>query len=122
MRYRTIPTNCKVNCRLAGLRPAQWRRRFYRRIHRGPAPRSQRSAKFASIRIHFRAQYDKLGYGRVEILTKPGTDKYHGQLMFNDNNAVLNSRNPFVPTKPDYNSEMFSGNVGGPWARKCIFS
>ena len=33
------------------------------------------------IRINqnpFSAQYDKLGYGRIEILTKPGTDKLHG--------------------------------------------
>ena len=29
----------------------------------------------------FSAQYDSLGYGRIEILTKPGTDKLHGQLF-----------------------------------------
>ncbi len=76
------------------------------------------------IRINqnpFSAQYDKLGYGRIEIFTKPGTDKYHGQFMFNDNNAVLNSRNPYVPTKPDYNSEIFDGNVGGPLGKKASF-
>ena len=36
------------------------------------------------IRINqnpFAAQYDKLGYGRIEILTKPGTDKLHGCFM-----------------------------------------
>ena len=35
------------------------------------------------IRINqnpFSSEYDKLGYGRIEIFTKPGTDKYHGQL------------------------------------------
>jgi len=69
----------------------------------------------------FSAQYDKLGYGRIEIFTKPGSDKYHGQFMFNDNNAVLNSRNPYVPTKPDYNSEIFDGNFGGPLGKKASF-
>src|SRR5215469_15204603 len=32
------------------------------------------------IRINqnpFSAEYDKLGYGRIEIFTKPGTDKFH---------------------------------------------
>ncbi len=67
----------------------------------------------------FSAQYDKLGYGRVEILTKPGSDKVHGQFFFNDNNSVLNSRNPYVPTKPSYNSEMFDGNLGGPVGKKA---
>jgi hypothetical protein len=69
----------------------------------------------------FSTQYDKLGYGRIEIFTKPGSDKYHGQFMFNDNNAIFNSRNPYVPTKPDYNSELFDGNFGGPLGKKASF-
>ena len=69
----------------------------------------------------FSAQYDKLGYGRIEILTKPGSDKFHGQFMFNDNNAIFNSKNPYVPTKPDYNSEIFDGNFGGPLGKKASF-
>ncbi len=76
------------------------------------------------IRINqnpFSAQFDKLGYGRIEVFTKPGTDKFHGQFFFNDNNAVFNSRNPYVPTKPDYNSEMFDGNIGGPINKKASF-
>jgi hypothetical protein len=76
------------------------------------------------IRINqnpFSAQYDKLGYGRIEILTKPGSDHYHGQFFFNDNNSVLNSKNPYVPTKPSYNSEMFDGNLGGPISKKASF-
>jgi hypothetical protein len=76
------------------------------------------------IRINqnpFSAQYDKLGYGRIEIFTKPGSDKLHGQFMFNDNNSIFNSRNPFVPTKPDYNSEIFDGNLSGPLSKKASF-
>jgi len=69
----------------------------------------------------FSAQYDKLGYGRIEILTKPGSDHYHGQFFFNDTNAVLNSKNPYVPSRPDYNSEMFDGNLGGPISKKASF-
>ncbi|HTM38002.1 MAG TPA: carboxypeptidase regulatory-like domain-containing protein [Terriglobales bacterium] len=76
------------------------------------------------IRINqnpFSAQYDKLGYGRIEVLTKPGSDKLHGQFFFMDNNSVLNSRNPYVLTKPSYNSEMFDGNLGGPINKKASF-
>src|SRR5260370_400375 len=50
------------------------------------------------IRINqnpFSAEYDRLGYGRVEILTKPGTDQLHGQLFLTGNTAGLHSRNPF---------------------------
>jgi len=70
----------------------------------------------------FSAQYDKLGYGRIEIFTKPGSDKYHGQFFFNDSNSVLNSRNPFVFTpKPSYNTDIFDGNFGGPISKKASF-
>src|SRR5207253_1835868 len=41
-------------------------------------------ASIREIRINqnpFSAEYDRLGYGRIEILTKPGTDQFHGQLL-----------------------------------------
>ena len=50
------------------------------------------------IRINqnpFSAEFDKLGYGRIEIFTKPGTDQFHGQLFLTGNTAGLNARNPF---------------------------
>ena len=88
------------------------------------ADNSRRSLPSARYRVNqnpFSAQYDKLGYGRIEIFTKPGTDKLHGQFFFNDNNSALNSRNPYVLTKPSYNSEMFDGNLGGPINEKASF-
>jgi len=68
------------------------------------------------IRINqnpFAAQYDKLGYGRIEILTKPGTDKLHGSFMMNGNDSAFNSLNPFVTSEPDYYSTFLMGNAGG---------
>jgi hypothetical protein len=49
------------------------------------------------IRINqnpFSPEYDKLGYGRIEIFTKPGTEKYHGTMDYNIGSEVWNSRNP----------------------------
>jgi len=69
----------------------------------------------------FSAEYDKLGYGRIEILTKPGSDKLHGQFFFNDTDSALNSRNPFVSTVPSYQSEIFDGNLGGSFTKKMSF-
>jgi len=68
------------------------------------------------IRINqnpFSAQYDKLGYGRIEILTKPGTDKFHGSFMLNGNDSAFNSLNPFVTSEPSYYSTFMMGNAGG---------
>jgi hypothetical protein len=76
------------------------------------------------IRINqnpFSAEYDKLGYGRIEIFTKPGTDKFHGQVSVVGNSSVLNSRNPFLNQEPPYYSTIYMGNVGGPLSKKASF-
>ena len=62
------------------------------------------------IRINqnpFSAEYDKVGYGRVEIFTKPGTDKWHGQFAVNGNDSAFNSRNPY------FNSSAATGGYPG---------
>jgi hypothetical protein len=76
------------------------------------------------IRINqnpFSAEYDRLGYGRIEILTKPGSDRLRGSAMFSDSDALFNSRNPFVPKKADFSSRMYSANVGGPINKKTSY-
>src|SRR5271167_529630 len=76
------------------------------------------------IRINqnpFSAQYDKLGYGRIEIFTKPGTDKVHGQFMVNGNSSAFNALNPFVTEEPGYYSEIFNGNISGPLGKKASY-
>jgi hypothetical protein len=69
------------------------------------------------IRINqnpFSAQYDRLGYGRIEILTKPGTDKLRGMFMVNGNYSGFNSLNPFVSSEPSYYSTFMAANASGP--------
>jgi hypothetical protein len=73
------------------------------------------------IRINqnpFSAHYDKLGYGRIEILTKPGTDKMHGNLMVMGNDSAFNSLNPFVSSEPSYYTTFANGSVGGSLGKK----
>jgi Carboxypeptidase regulatory-like domain len=86
-------------------------------------------ASIREIRINqnpFSAEYDKLGYGRIEILTKPGTDQWHGQVFLTGNTDSFNSRNPFedLPageSQPGYDTTQFSANVGGPLSKKASF-
>ncbi|MGB9179536.1 MAG: carboxypeptidase-like regulatory domain-containing protein, partial [Pyrinomonadaceae bacterium] len=70
----------------------------------------------------FSAEYDRLGYGRIEIFTKPGTDKFRGQAFFNFNDESLNSRNPFAPSRAPFQSRRYGGNLSGPLgAKKASF-
>jgi len=75
------------------------------------------------IRINqnpFSAEYDKIGYGRIEIFTKPGTGQWHGQAFVNGNDSAFNSH-PFISESPGYHSEIFNGSVSGPISKKVSF-
>ncbi len=87
------------------------------------------------IRINqnpFSAQYDRLGYGRVEVFTKPGTDKFHGSGQLNANDSSFNSGNPLlnvdlVPgqqpiVQPPYHTIFFFGNITGPLTHYASFT
>ncbi|MCA2970313.1 MAG: carboxypeptidase regulatory-like domain-containing protein [Acidobacteriaceae bacterium] len=76
------------------------------------------------IRINqnpYSAEYDRIGFGRIEILTKPGTDKFRGDAFFNFSDESLNSRNPFSNNKPPYQSRLFGGRISGPINKKSSF-
>jgi hypothetical protein len=76
------------------------------------------------IRINqnpFSAEYDKLGYGRIEIFTKPGTDKFHGQFMLDGNSSAFDALSPFAQDQPPFHSELFNGSLGGPLSKKASF-
>ena len=79
------------------------------------------------IRINqnpFSAEYDHLGYGRIEIFTKPGTDKIHGQFFMDGNASAFNSRNPFSgnAAQPAYHVIFLNGNIGGPLSKSASYN
>ncbi len=76
------------------------------------------------IRINqnpYSAQYDSLGFGRVEIFTKPGSDNFHGGFNLNGNSSVFNSRNPYAGAEPPYHLLNFDGYLSGPLGKKMSF-
>ncbi|MFL6354592.1 MAG: carboxypeptidase regulatory-like domain-containing protein [Bryobacteraceae bacterium] len=76
------------------------------------------------IRINsnpFSAEFDKLGYGRIQIFTKPGTDKFHGQGYYNISDDIWNSRNPFLTVNPPFRTQLFGGNFSGPLGQRASF-
>src|SRR5664279_1477190 len=76
------------------------------------------------IRINqnpFSSEYDKLGYGRIEVFTKPGTDQYHGQISTMGNSSYFNSTSPFATSNPSYDALQYNANFGGPLGKKTSF-
>jgi hypothetical protein len=81
-------------------------------------------ASIREIRINqnpFSSEYDKLGYGRIEIFTKPGTDKFHGQFFVLGNSSAFNSHNPYSGPEEGYDSTQYSGNLSGPLGKQASF-
>jgi len=81
-------------------------------------------ASIREIRINqnpFSSEYDKLGYGRIEIFTRPGTDKFHGQVFVLGNSSAFNSHNPYAGSEEGYDSTQYSGNISGPLSKQASF-
>ncbi len=69
------------------------------------------------IRINqnpFSAEFERPGNGRIEVLTKPGSDKLRGSAFVNFNDESLNSRNPFAFNRAPSQFRAFGGNLSGP--------
>jgi len=79
------------------------------------------------IRINqnpFAAENDQPS-ARIDILTRPGTDKFRGGASMNFNDESLNSRNPFAVTsskRTPFQIRQYDMNVSGPLvAKKASF-
>ena len=76
------------------------------------------------IRINqnpFSAEFERIGYGRIEILTKPGTDKFHARGFLQGNDDTFNTGNPFTKQIPAYHSVQYNASVSGSLNKKASF-
>src|SRR5438552_3138785 len=76
------------------------------------------------IRINqnpFSAEYDRIGTGRIEILTRPGTNQFHGSGFFNFSNDFWNSRNPYAFEKAPFLLKEAGANLSGPMGKRASF-
>jgi Carboxypeptidase regulatory-like domain len=68
----------------------------------------------------FSAQYRRPGYGRIEIITKPGLGDWRGGGGFGYRNSALDARNAFALEKPDFSMQRYNLNIGGPIIKKKL--
>jgi hypothetical protein len=60
------------------------------------------------------AENDQPGFGRIDILTRPGFGKITGSAGFNFMDESFNSRNPFAPSRIDFQQRLYSFTLSGP--------
>ncbi|HKG46734.1 MAG TPA: carboxypeptidase regulatory-like domain-containing protein [Pyrinomonadaceae bacterium] len=85
------------------------------------AARTPPKGSIREVRINqnpFSAEFDRAGFGRIEIFTKAGATKFAGSAFLNFNDESLNSRDPFALNRPPFNYRLYGGNATGPLAGK----
>jgi hypothetical protein len=70
----------------------------------------------------FSPENDKLGLGKIEIFTKPGSDKYRGSIAYNLGTDVWNARNPYAADKGKLLLNEFENSGGGPLGKRASFA
>lgn len=77
-----------------------------------------------SILSNTEAEYGRNSGSVVNIITKSGTNQFHGSAFEDFRNAVLNARNFFNAVgqpKDAFRNNQFGGTIGGPIARNKLF-
>jgi hypothetical protein len=69
----------------------------------------------------FSAEFDKIGYGRIEILTKPGSDKFSGHVMSLGSDSAWDTGNPLVQQQPSYYMNFIQSDVNGPLTKRASY-
>jgi hypothetical protein len=89
----------------------------------GQLPPKSAIQRIVINRNPFSAEYDRLGYGRIEIFTKPGTGQLHGEIHATGTYSAFNSENPLLinQTEPPYYTVFMHGSLSGPIAKDYTY-
>ena len=60
------------------------------------------------------AEYANVIGGQVNLISRSGTNSWHGSLFENNQNSALNARFQRAATKPHLTLNQFGGSLGGP--------
>ena len=77
--------------------------------------------EFRILTNNFDAEYGEFSGGQINVVTKSGTNAFHGDVFEFLRNPVLDARNYFSPTRAAFNQNQFGGTLGGPIRKGKIF-
>jgi Carboxypeptidase regulatory-like domain len=78
-------------------------------------------AEFRIITNNFDAEYGNYMGGLVNVVTKSGTNHFHGDVFEFLRNYHLDARNYFSPERASFHRNQFGGTIGGPIVRNKLF-
>ena len=84
-----------------------------------PSPDS--IAEFRVLTNTFDAEYGRNSGAVINVVTKSGTNEFHGNAFEFFRNSVLNAQGYFNVTKPQFQQNQFGGTLGGPIKKDKAF-
>jgi hypothetical protein len=78
-------------------------------------------AEFRILTNNFDAEYGEFSGGQINVVTKSGTNSFHGNAFEFLRNTDFNARNFFSPTRGAFDQNQFGGTIGGPIKKNNIF-
>jgi len=78
-------------------------------------------AEFRILTSNFDAEHGEFSGGQIDVVTKSGTNAFHGDVFEFLRNTNLDARNYFSPTRGAFDQNQFGGTIGGPIRRNRTF-
>lgn len=85
------------------------------------SPNPEAVQQFRLLTSNFSAEFGRSPGAVVSVVTKSGTNDFHGSLFHFLRNSKLNARNYFQPTVAPLRQNQFGATVGGPVVRNKAF-
>ncbi|MGH9664039.1 MAG: TonB-dependent receptor domain-containing protein, partial [Bryobacteraceae bacterium] len=79
-------------------------------------------AEFRVNVADYAAEYGDFGGAQINVVTKSGTNQFHGDVFEFLRNSALDTRSPFDPSQlPPFRLNQFGGSIGGPIVKDKSF-
>ncbi|HZD33428.1 MAG TPA: TonB-dependent receptor, partial [Candidatus Angelobacter sp.] len=78
-------------------------------------------SEFRILTSNFDAEYGEFSGGQISVVTKSGTNAFHGDIFEFVRNTALDARDYFSPTRGAFDQNQFGGTIGGPIKKNKLF-
>jgi hypothetical protein len=86
-----------------------------------PFPNPDSTQEFSVLTSSFSSRYGFAAGGIVNVVTRSGTNQFHGSIFEFARNGVFNARNFFAPRHDNMKRDQFGGTAGFPIVRDRLF-
>ena len=77
--------------------------------------------EFQVLTGNFNAEFGRSAGGLINVVTRSGTNDWHGEASYFLSDSALNAKPRFAATKPQTRDHLFGGSLGGPIAKDRLF-